>query len=193
MNRFSRQSGLSLLELLIALALLAMIAAGLAASMGLGIRLYERTTSDAELTDEIALRVRLRALLAAAEPPSLTLPFATGLSGGRTGFTFTTLAASQLFPDSAALRVSVSNEGETLRLELQALDDNGTSIHSLSRILATEVDGPVFSYFDDAKDPPLWLPEWTEPTRLPTLVRVTANPGSIPDWPEFTVRLRLGG
>jgi prepilin-type N-terminal cleavage/methylation domain-containing protein len=189
----SRNSGLSLLELLIALALLALIAGGLAASMGLGVRLYDRTSIQSDEVDEIALRIRLRALLAAAEPPSPSLPFPGGLEGNANGFAFTTLAASQLFPESAALRVIVTGENGALQMRIEALDDNGRGFDNLSRTLATEISGLSFGYYDDAEDSAAWLATWTETTRLPALVRIEAEAGSTPDWPEFTVRLRLRG
>jgi type II secretory pathway pseudopilin PulG len=53
------RAGLSLFELLLALALLAFVAAGLAAAFGLGVRLNDRTAALSDDASEIALRLRL--------------------------------------------------------------------------------------------------------------------------------------
>ena len=190
-QRFTRRSGLSLLELLISLGLLAIITGGIASAMGLGVRLYDRSTTLAATQNLIAHRIRLRALLTAALPPSQIAPFDVSFGGTSTGFAFTTLAARGMAPDAAALRITVTATTD-LALAIVALSDDGAETKVTETQLATHISDIRFSYFDETTAPGTWLADWQDPTRLPALVRITAAPGSTPDWPEFTVNPRLG-
>jgi hypothetical protein len=192
MKRSVGSAGLSIMELLTALAILALIAAGLASAMGLGVRLFDRTAQLSENSAGATLRIRLRNLLAAATPPSLIAPFPVALEGRPNGFTFTTLSAPDLFPDAAALRVNVSGAGNTLVMTILALDDFAQEIGRMERTLATDTATVRFSYYGYGGDGLDWLHDWKDETRLPLLVRIEIDEGGSPDWPEFSVRLRLG-
>lgn len=191
MSGRTTRSGMSLLELLLALALLAVIAGGLAGALGLGLRLHDRSLALPKTSDAIALRIRLRSLLAAAVPPSQLAGFPVGLDGRPDGFAFTTFAATGAFPEAAALRVEVRADAGSLRLGIAAMDDAGAALSTDDRLLAEELSGLSFGYFDARSDPPAWRHDWTDESRLPDLVRIEADPGGEPDWPEFTVRPRL--
>lgn len=181
------RAGLSLFELLIALALLALIGTGLASALGLGVRLNDRTAALSENAPEIARRIRLRALLEAAAPPSQIAPFPVSFEGTESGFAFTTLAMPEVFPSSAALRVSVRAEDRAIVLQLQAIDDGGGEVGLLTDLLASEAEGIAFGYLDTTPDP-IWRETWESEAMLPALVRITVDGESTPLWPEFTVR-----
>ncbi|MCU0826014.1 MAG: prepilin-type N-terminal cleavage/methylation domain-containing protein [Tabrizicola sp.] len=181
------RSGLSLLELLLALALLAVIAGGLVGTVGLGIRLNDRTSALAERQDPLAARRLLRDLLQSALPPDRITPFDPTFQGDAVGFTFVTLAGRSLAPDAAAIRVAVTVQGADLVMTVEMIPDEGESRIVLTTLLASGAESVDISYFDRRSDPPGWIASWEDDTRLPDLVRVEIPAGSQPDWPEFTV------
>lgn len=185
------RAGLSLFELLIALALLALLTVGLGAALNIGAQLYMRTAALGSSAEEIALRTRLRLWLAEATPPGQLLPFPVGFLGEPTEMRFTTLAETPFAPDAAGLSVTVSAEDGSLRLVAETLSDDGDVIASFDLVLASEVSDLRISYFDALTEPPGWRDRWDDRARLPDLVRIEAAPGSTPPWPEFTVRPRL--
>lgn len=191
MRVFRSNSGLSLFELLVALALLALIAAGLASAISLGVRLHARTNSLAEHSNEIAHRIRLRSLLEQATSPNLLASFPVSFTGTNTRLEFTTLAMPQVFPQSAAIRISVFEENQTLKAELVAMDDNGTPLETISADLAHNAQGLSITYFDASSESPGWKDSWGQKESLPQLVKIELDEGSNPDWPEFTVKLML--
>ena len=70
-----KENGFSLLELLVALALLSVIGVGLAGAMRLGADTYSRAQSLEGHSAEISARARLRRLLEGATPPTLLPPY----------------------------------------------------------------------------------------------------------------------
>ncbi|WP_457645935.1 prepilin-type N-terminal cleavage/methylation domain-containing protein [Profundibacter sp.] len=187
----SPQSGLSLFELLIALALLAFISLALASSFNLGSRLFVKSTEMAALSDELALRSRLRGWLATATPPSLLAGFALKFEGQSDGLTFVTLTPTPFAPDAAGLSVSIKSEDTTLSMTVIAFDDDGAELHRYSGTLANNTTEVRFSYFSATDEIPNWRTEWNETARLPDLVRIEMAEGSQPDWPEFTVKILM--
>lgn len=183
---------MSLLELLLALILMALMAAAIAAMLGFGLQLRDRSTTTDAQSDAITARVRLREFLAEALPPPVQTPgFPTAFEADVDGFSFTTLAARHLASGAAALRISVRQFGSTLELRISRLSDTGQSEPLFNASLATNVANIKFSYLDMTLNSPVWRSSWKDPTRLPTLVRIEIPEGSMPDWPEFTVRTVL--
>ena len=185
---FTRRSGLSLFELLIALALLAFIAVALASSFNLGSRLFVKSTQIAALSDEYALRSRLRSWLSSATPPSLLAGFTLNFKGQNDSLTFVTLTPTPFAPDAAGLSVSVISTDNTLTLTATAFDDDGKELTQYSGTLANNTTDVRFSYYLATGENAGWKNEWIETARLPDLVRIEVGKGSQPDWPEFTVK-----
>lgn len=185
-----RRAGLSLLEVLVALALLSVIAVGLSGAFGLGLRVQDRSLAALDGGQELALRVRLREWVGAAVAPNALLPFPAEFEGDTEGVRFSTLALSHLYPDAATLRVAVSRADDGLRLTITALGDQGAELSRTEYPLAEGAGPMVFDYFDATATPPAWRDRWTDPTRLPKLIRITGAAPMI--WPEFTVRPTLG-
>jgi len=186
----NRRSGLTLLELLISLAILAMIMAAIAGAMGLGLRMLDRSAGLSATADDIALRVRLRGLIEQALPPAQIAPFEVAFKGTPTGFAFTTLSAKGMAPQAAALRVRVT-VGAVIGYEVNLLDDAGTETPFVTATLATGAQNVDVEYYDASLSPGQWLPDWPDDARLPALIRITGEDAT-PDWPEFTVAPLLG-
>ncbi|KNG93784.1 hypothetical protein [Pseudaestuariivita atlantica] len=185
------RSGLGLFELLVALALLAMIAAGLAGSLTLAIGLFDRTsvTQDDAM---LATRTRLRGWLATAAPPTRLVPFPARFIGVEDGFSFVTVSDTPFAPDATALRVAVQVTDDTLRLTATALDDTGNVMDTWTTLVPVTIPLSV-SYFDETREPARWRARWTRQAALPSLVRIApASPRDAgEDWPEFVARTVL--
>ncbi|MGC1495033.1 MAG: prepilin-type N-terminal cleavage/methylation domain-containing protein [Sulfitobacter sp.] len=184
------RSGLSLFELLVALALLALIATGLVGALGLAVNVWERSAAISASTEEIALRSRLRIWLRQATPTSRLAPFPVRFAGQTDGFTFVTLSETPFAPEAAALRIGVTASGNTLTLTAQAIDDDGSGLSQIDGILAENIT-PRFSYYSKTANPPVWQETWDDTAQLPDLVRIQAPEGSTPEWPDFVVKLLL--
>lgn len=185
------RSGMTLLELLVALVLVAVIAAGLAASTSLGVQVLTRTEVLDDTNPQIALRTRLRQWMRTATPPSRLAGFETGLTGDASGLSMTTLSPALFAPDSAAVQINLFVAEDVFRMHVTSLDDDGAPLETHERVLAEGLTNLTISYYSDDPTNPGWRAGWDDPNRLPRLVRVTADAGSTPAWPEFTVRLAL--
>jgi hypothetical protein len=174
---------------LIALAVLAVISAALATTTNFGVQLLNRTEQLSSGNTEMALRIRLRRWTQRAVGPELIVGFPTTFSGTQDGMQFVTFAPAPFAPDSAALRIKLTTETETLKLQIDELDDDGAILASHNRVLATHINNVSFSYYSTDVENEGWYNIWGNETALPALVRITADQGSTPSWPEFTVKL----
>lgn len=188
---WNKRSGMTLLEVLVSLALVAVIAVGIASSTNLGVQVLDRTDRLDQTNPQIALRTRLRHWLSTATPPSVLASFDTRLTGDATSMTFTTLSPTRFAEESAALQVNVFVAGNDLRLLLTSVDDAGMPIATYERVLAEDLANLSISYYTDDPEGYGWRGTWDDPNKLPVLVRIVADEASTPEWPEFTVRLTL--
>lgn len=180
----TRRAGFSLLELLVALALLALIGAGLAGALRLGVETFDRARALDDGTAEIAARAQLRRLLSRATSPALLTRFPTSLVGDERALSFVTLAPLGFASGSAAVRVDLDVESDAVRYSVTLLDDDGVSGDVHDATLVSDTAGGRLNYFDGEA----WLPTWTSDTQLPRLVTLSVD-GETTRWPEFTVEL----
>lgn len=181
------RSGLSILELLIGLAVLALIAGGLSGAMGLGARVWDHSRGLSNLEEPLILRQRLRSWLSQANPPSHLTVFPSEFSGTLQNLHFVTFAQTPFAPEAAALKVHVELRETTLELRLEYLDDEGLVLKTDTRQLAQNVTDVRMSYFDAKERDAGWKDEWDDRPRLPDLIRIEVGEGSNPDWPEMIV------
>lgn len=181
-HRFHSNSGLSLLELLVSMALIAVIAAGLAQSMGQGIRVWEVSKTVQARQEPIILRTALRSWIEQAVPPNRTLPYDNSFSGSNNEFTFLTLQATPYNSLSAAQRIHVFATTSSLNITISYLDDSGKQVSSTSRVLMDST--ATISYFLEASDGGRWVSSWANDAELPRLVRIESTASN---WPDFTV------
>lgn len=186
--RFGRKSGLSLLELLVSLSMLALIGAGLAGAFELGTQIWSRTSALGEHRQEIELRRQLRRYMTQAMPPSRTAAIGRPFSGSKDGLSFLTLAPTPFAPNASAMRLALSVQDDGLQLTTEMIDEDGAIIGSWSDVLVQEADQISLQYWSSAAEPPGWQSEWTNTTQLPELIRISVSEGSKPSWPEFVVR-----
>ena len=186
MNRPSKR-GLSLLEILVALALLAAIMVGLLAATRMSVGLLDRTATITQDNPALAMRVRLRGWLERAATPNNVTDIPLMFQGDDQAFTFTTFAYAGFATDSAALRITVELKEGDLSMITAGLDHDGNENASYTHFLAKNVSNASISYFDRASDVNDWVSIWDHSNRLPNLVRIEMDEGSKPDWPNFIV------
>ncbi|WP_139212295.1 PulJ/GspJ family protein [Jannaschia pohangensis] len=184
---------MSLLETMIALAMMALIATALAGTLQLSLRSHDRSMILEEDGPAIARRVQLRRWLTQAAPQTLVTSLPKAFEGKSREMSFLTFASTPFAPDAAALRVTVVMNGGVLILRAEAIDDDGDVLETFDGPLAEDGGDAAFAYFDADAEPPAWRATWTADDGIPDLVRIEIPEGSRPRWPEFTVRPDLGG
>ncbi|SMX26040.1 hypothetical protein TRP8649_00112 [Pelagimonas phthalicica] len=162
------RSGLSLFELLISLALLALLAAGLAGALDLSIRVHDRSQTNPELQQDLALRNRLRNWIASAVPPSHLAQYPVGLEGTETSLAFTTRNTKGFAPNAAALRIELSAGPEALDITFIEILDSGETLGTHNATL-DGFKGVRFSYFSPVDS--VWRDAWKTTEGLPQAVR----------------------
>ena len=186
----SAKSGLSLVELLVALALMALLAAGLAGAFGIGVRVFDRAQQLDRSWPEIAARRQLRNYLMQAMPSNRQTVFPSQFTGTARRFEFVTLADAPYAPDSAALRVSVIHESGLLTLSVTALDDDGAAQRTWSQTLSENLNDVTIRYMSSSETGPTWRTDWQAQQALPLLIDITAEGGD-PEWVRFAAAPRL--
>ena len=188
-RRMHRNAGLTLMELLISLALLALIAVGISSSLGLAVRIHDRSEAIGLQSGPVLYRIHLRHWLQTATPSSLLTPFPVRFEGAADRLEFFTLAETPQFPQAAALRIGLAAGAGKLALTVTAIADDGSELETLEKTLAEGASDVRFSYLSADQDTSDWLNAWHQDAGLPRAVKITVAPGSTPDWPDFIVRL----
>lgn len=189
-NAHGARRGLSLLELLVSLALLSLIAGGLASAFGIGTQVFDRARALDGQQEELAARRQLRAAVTQILPMSRLTPFPNQFAGAPDRLSFVTLMDAPYAPQAAALTFEVTWTGQTLTMDVAAIDETGVPGTAWSHVLSRDVRNVSFQYLDTSGDTPAWVPVWSDRPDLPALIRITAEGGQ-PRWVEFTVGPRL--
>lgn len=200
-----RVSGFTLLELTIALLLLALMSAVLYGSLSLSADSWDRGQAKAEQTSEMRLTEEfLRKALGAQHPLRLhkvveqPLLFA---GGGET------LAFAAALPGRAGgglyyFRVALTADGEKSRLTLtRVVPDYDAKAppdfaQAETSVLADGISELKLGYFGRDRDAadmvaPTWRDRWDDAQRLPDLISVDVKPAKGPAWPTLIVEPRL--
>lgn len=183
---WGRRTGLTLLELLIGLALLATILTALLAATRLGANLLDRTRGVEVEQATIAARVRLRGWIQTAQPPNLITNIPISFEGTADKFSFVTLSRAAFATQAAAIRVDVAIDVDGLTMTVNSLDDDSIVIDELPIQLNTSSDFTI-SYWNAFADTPGWQSDWMVEGRVPNLVKIVAISDTVKDWPDFIV------
>ena len=194
--------GMTLIEVLVALAILSLLAAGMVSVFRLGQRTFDRVTRIDRAHDDVALvQEFLRGVLESAypfEPEPGRRAEATGLEGTATRLLVTAPGDSAGI-DSGNRRFVLdltrqSDGSESLTLT-SSVDRNGArdadSRHARTEILIPHIADVEWSYLDAAEGNN-WIAHWTE-RRAPALVklRVRFLAGDLRRWPDLVVAPRV--
>lgn len=190
-------AGLTLVEMIVALALGALVVAFLAQGTGL-LRAFTRVADTVAAQDEtLAVRDHLRRTLAS------TLTGGTGtqrtvLAGIGDTVVFT-VPGDRLLETGGPVRVTLAAipEGRSISLAETRAPAGGSEGRNRTRRLVEGAAAVAFSFFGGLSGDltPSWSPEWTDPGTSPQLVRIDVRfpAGDKRRWPPFVVLIPSGG
>lgn len=191
-----RRRGFTVLELLVALTIMAMIAAALASTTSLGSRVWQRASAYPEADAHIVLRSRLRHWLETAKPPARVIGRRQEFVGTPDRIAFLTSARVPGGATGSEARITLAlAEGGAalarLTLTIDWLDAEGAVLVTDTRVLVEQVEEATIRYFRQAPDSGgVWQDRWQEPDRLPDLVSIEVKSQGVA-WPPLVVAPKL--
>lgn len=200
-----RDRGFTLIELSIALVLLALMASTLYGSLSLAGTSWDRGEAKAQQTGEMRLTEDfLRRTLTSQHPLRLQKVIEKPLYfvGTRDSLSYAAALPGRAGAGMYYFRVGVTPNGDKSRLTLsrvipdyaaQGVPDFGAADFS---VLADNISEARFGYF--GRDPgaadlvnPTWRDRWDDPQRLPDLIRIEVTTANGAPWPPLVVEPRL--
>jgi general secretion pathway protein J len=197
------QRGFTLVEMLIALVLMALVAGVLFGSLRLAGRSWE--VGEQRLEDGANARAAqqfLRAHLAQQYPLRMRRDAERPLffAGERDSIRFASVLPDRVVAGGTLLlRVSLIRDGQRSDLVLERAIPDGpvTPDFAFDRaersILAADVEKVRIAYFGQESDTeePRWLDRWSDAQRMPRLIRLDIDPRRGAPWPSLVVEPRL--
>lgn len=187
------QAGLTLVEMIVAMAIGAMVVAFLAQGTSL-IRGFGRLGAVVSGQDEtLAVRDHLRDTISATLNGG-TGPQRSGFAGIGDTVVFT-VPGDRLFETGAPVRITLAAlpDGNRMTLAETRAPLGGSGEGQRTRRLVTGAARIGFSYFGAASGDAAagWTAEWTDPEASPALLRIDVSfpPGDGRRWPPFMVRM----
>lgn len=197
--------GFTLIELTVALVLLALIATVLYGSLSLAGMSWDRGEAKAQQTGEMRLTEDfLRRTLTTQHPLRFQKVVDKPLYflGTRDSLAYAAALPGRAGAGMYYFRVAVTPNGDSSRLTLSRLIPDYAALRLPEfgsadfSVLAEGVAEVRFGYF--GRDPgsadtvvPTWRDRWDDPQRLPDLIRVDVKPASGTAWPTLVVEPRL--
>jgi general secretion pathway protein J len=203
-----RICGFSLLELLVSLALLALIGAVVYGSLSMAADAWDRGEAQAERTRQMRLAEGfLRTTLAAAHPMGsanlIEPPFP--LIGADDSITFPGLLPERIGGGVYYFRLALTPADKAFQLTLarvipqnianRAPEFSDAEVSVLAdgmRSMKLQYFGSVYESGPDPS-PPLWRDRWEDRLQWPLLIRIDITPEHGPPWPPLIVELKLAG
>ena len=201
----ARHGGFTLVELTIALVLLALIASVLYGSLSLAGDSWNRGEAKAQQTDEMRLtETFLRRTLAAQHPLRFhkVVDQPMYFLGTRDSLAYAAAMPGRAGGGMYYFKVAVVPNGDSSRLTLSRVIPDYTALRLPEfdgadySVLAEGVATVQFGYY--GRDPgaadsvtPTWRDRWDDPQRLPDLIRVDVTPTLGAPWPTLIVEPRL--
>jgi len=198
------ERGFTLIELSVALVLMALISALLYGTLSLAGASWNRGEAKAQQTSEMRLSEDfLRRTLGAQHPLRMHKAVAQPLyfTGTRETLAYAAALTGRAGAGMYYFRVAVTPNGESSRLTLARVipDYAATELPEFGSDFSVLADGIAevrFGYFGrDAGASnlvnPSWRDHWDDPQRLPDLISVDVTPVSGTPWPTLVVEPRL--
>lgn len=188
--RRSAQSGFTLLELLVSLAILSMIGLLLAGTIQTGSLIWQRTQKLPDQNTQTILRGKLRTWIERAVPTT-RLDLRQEFQGQTNQFSFVTsedLPIEQAGEFSRITpRVSSAEGGDALNVVIEIVNEAGDVRYSEERRLLSDTGAIEISYFlNEGSGQGEWMNTWSDPDRLPDLISIRADRAA--SWPPFIVK-----
>jgi general secretion pathway protein J len=190
-------SGFTLIEVLVALSLMAMMATLLIASLQLGGHTWQRVTRTTSGSEDVAqaqafLRLRLSALYP-YESRSTGGDRPAYLEGGGNSVAFTSAGPESDAAGMIRYKVTVAQESGTLEVRYRRDSQDSSDLDSpqwaVERLLP-HVKSLAVRFWLDTKDTPgRWVDQWTDPSQVPRLIKIDVvfPPEDRRRWPPLFV------
>jgi general secretion pathway protein J len=206
-NRARQQSGFTLIEVLAAMVLFALLASILMGMVRNADRSTNAATASIERTEQYS---RTHAFL--SEHVANTLPLRwrrevnqpLKFSGQSSNITYLAPVISQIAEGGVLwwqLTTRESNGKKQLVLKRLPQDPEGTAVPDLAEgeasVLAEGIDSISLSYFDVGEDPVQqpeagrWVEAWDENDRMPSMVRLRVKETNGNSWPELVIPMKI--
>jgi general secretion pathway protein J len=199
------EQGFTLIEITIALVLLALMASTLYGSLSLAGTSWDRGEAKAQQTNEMRLTEDfLRRTLTSEHPLRLQKVLEKPLyfAGARDSLAYAAALPGRAGAGMYYFKLALAPYGNSSRLTLARVipDYAATSLPTFDNsevsVLAEGIGELRFSYF--GRDPgaadivnPTWRDRWDDPQRLPDLIRVEVLPARGAPWPALTIEPRI--
>jgi general secretion pathway protein J len=200
----NRERGFTLIEVTIALVLLALMASTLYGSLSLAGTSWDRGEAKAQQTNEMRLTEDfLRRTLGAQHPLRLQKVLEKPLyfAGTRDSLSYAAALPGRAGAGMYYFQVALTPYADSSRLTLSRVipDYAATSLPTFGSdlsVLAEGIGEVRFGYF--GRDPgsadivpPTWRERWDDPQRLPDLIRIDVQPVRGAPWPTLIIEPRL--
>ncbi len=206
----ARESGFTLLELIVAMLLLALMSSLLYGSLSLSANSWDRGEAMAARTDDMRLTQEfLRQALTSQHPLRLhkVVDQPMYFQGASDSLAFASVLPGRAGGGIYYFRLAVTPNGDTSRLTLSRVipDPAAKSLPDFDgadqSALADGITEVRFSYFGRDADSlavntntvntPTWRDRWDDPQVLPLMIRVDVTPAKGAPWPSLFVEPRL--
>ena len=193
------RSGFTVLEMLVSMALMAMIAATLATTVSQGARVWERSKALPDMDSEILLRMELRDWLRHLKSPRLPLGHRQVFDGTAQTFSFLTTAYLHALPLDAEAEITIAivetgfDTGD-VKLTITGLDRARKPAFTEERVLVEGLTNPRLEYYLPTRRnvPGEWRDYWNARRDAPALVAIRSD-GDQTLWPDLVVAVKVPG
>jgi general secretion pathway protein J len=195
------EAGFTLVEVLVALALVSLLTAALLGGVGLGIHVWERVSSRTARFDQALLVQEFLRRTISGVYPSFVRDSPThghiDFEGGRTLMRFvarTPISRGAGGYSRFVLSAEAADEGIALTVSAEPESVGAVESPGVRDVLLKRLRSVEFSYLgSDWQEPARWRDHWTSDADLPELIRIRLEylDGDHAAWPDFVIAPRI--